>query len=97
MGVPTPDLSAEAKVCFNPAKLYQLGWHQNEFLKIIRTSAPTKITVEGFTKPEDGTIRIVKFDRRSPYDFYLGFNVSLRMTTLLRACAQLEILTQSLQ
>uniref|UniRef100_A0A7S2YG23 VWFA domain-containing protein n=1 Tax=Entomoneis paludosa TaxID=265537 RepID=A0A7S2YG23_9STRA len=76
MGVRT-DTSTEPLACFNGAKLYQLGWYEEstEIIKFLKSSPPTTVTLHGFVKDASTAgIKIVKLDRRSPYDFYLVFN-----------------------
>lgn len=75
MGVYT-DITTEPKTCFNAAKLFQLGWYNSntEIMSLLKSSPPQVVTVQGFLKDANTGIKLVKFDRRSPYDFYLNFN-----------------------
>mmetsp|Transcript_34859 Transcript_34859/g.72593 ORF Transcript_34859/g.72593 Transcript_34859/m.72593 type:complete len:922 (-) Transcript_34859:256-3021(-) len=75
MGVHT-NITTERRMCLNGAKLYQLHWYDKttEVMTLLKSSPPTTVTVHSSLKDAGAGIKIVEFDRRSPYDFYLIFN-----------------------
>jgi len=87
----------EPQMCFNGAKLYQLGWfeHGTEVVSMLRTTPATTIRVHGFVKNKNSDVKMLVFDRRSPYDYYLVFNWASGHNSETRESANLVTISAS--
>ena len=71
------DKEAGPKMCFNAAKLWQLGWNSNRHLSL-SSSEPFYIgDLAGFVDDPDtpGSPMIIKIDDPSGEDYFINFNV----------------------
>eukprot|EP00557_Chaetoceros_sp_GSL56_P002202 CAMPEP_0176500276 /NCGR_PEP_ID=MMETSP0200_2-20121128/13434_1 /TAXON_ID=947934 /ORGANISM="Chaetoceros sp., Strain GSL56" /LENGTH=640 /DNA_ID=CAMNT_0017898871 /DNA_START=1953 /DNA_END=3875 /DNA_ORIENTATION=+ len=69
--------NSSPRMCFNAAKLWQLGWNSNRH-KTVSASDPFYIgNLAGFTdNPDvDGPPMIIKLDAPSTQDYFINFNV----------------------
>lgn len=88
-------------MCFNGAKLWQLGWFSGDDALLLNESDlinPVTVTLEGFVKPlqaGDGKAKVIKINGPTSTDLYVAFNLkTLHNAGTVEGGNQVTIVTQ---